>query len=74
MVLGTLLDISIRTTYYIGSTAYYGIKYLIYGEERTKDQLMLEELTETVNSLNKKIEELNKSNLQLDSTDNDYST
>ena len=59
----TLIDLSLKTTFWVASSVYYAGKYLIYGAQKNKDQIEREEIQRKEDMILerlKKVEELEK--------------
>ncbi len=48
MVIFTLLDISLQTTWWVSKNIYYAGRYLIYGKQKTESEIMEEKMEKLI--------------------------
>lgn len=59
MVLLTLLDLSLNSTLWIAKNVFYAGRYMVYGRQKTKEEILEEKEDEILKRL-EKVEELEK--------------
>ena len=60
MVFSFLLDISLKTTFWVASNTYYLGKYMIYGSQKTKEEIEREELSRKEDMILERLEKVEK--------------
>ena len=71
MVLGTLLELSVSTTWWVTKNIYYAGKWVVNGHQKTETEMMEEKMNKMFNKVLKNEEEMKRELQNLKGREND---